>query len=320
MTIASLRGGTPVPREVVGALAGWVNNQGGPTHSQLDEAILNAGLEVPEGAPNKPTKVRRAFEEATPEQGRRLVEELIHSIRDGGYWTHRAFERNVELTKAAMVRMHGSLSDEGFLSWDHSAGDAIAAHIPPDATPVSTPRAGLTTPEPFASPAPPLAEAGDPTVPSHEHLLWLLRRVPSSFSALVGDRRAGHDPLALRDEYDLQDATETALRLLYDDVRPEERTPSYAGSSTTQDFLLFQVKTMVEIKVTRRGRSNAAIRDEVVIDSEVYRAHPNVERMVFVVYDIAATIINRTGFERDLSQPIDGYPRDVLVVPWPYPT
>lgn len=309
----------PVPREVVGALASWVSNQGGPTHTQLEEAILNAGLDVPEGAPNKPTKVRRAFDNATPEQGRRLVDELIHVIRDGGYWDHRDFERTVLRTKAAVALIGGIISDEGFLSWGYSAPDAVVAQSPAEGPGVFAPRTPLTAPEPAPILAPPLAQAGDPAIPSHERLLWLLRRVPASFGALVGDRRAGHDPLLLRDEYDLQDATETALRLLFDDVRPEERSPSYAGSSTTQDFLLFEVKTMVEIKVTRRGRGNVAIRDEVVIDSEVYRAHPDVERMVFVVYDIAATITNHAGFEHDLSQPIDGYPRDTLVVPWPFP-
>lgn len=308
----------PIPREVVGALSGWVNSQGGPTHTQLDEAILNAGINVPE-APNKPTKVRRAFEDATPEQGRRLVEELIHIIRDNGYWDHHQFERNNGLTKAAVAQIGGTISDEGFLTWDYSAGDAIAAHTPTGASPIVAPRTGIAVPAPTPAPAPPLAQASDPTVPSHERLLWFLRRVPASFSALVRGRRAGHAPLVLRDEYDLQDATETALRLLYDDVRPEERTPSYAGSSTTQDFLLREVNTMVEIKVTRPGRGNVQIRDEILIDSETYRAHPNVDRMVFVVFDIAGTITNAAGFERDLSSPIDGYPRDTIVVPWPYP-
>lgn len=40
------------------------------------------------------------------------------------------------------------------------------------------------------------------------------------------------------DEYDLQDLVESLLRFLYNDVRPEERTPSYAGSSSVMDFLL----------------------------------------------------------------------------------
>ena len=32
-----------------------------------------------------------------------------------------------------------------------------------------------------------------------------------------------------------------------------------------------------------------------------------------------ATISNPAGFQRDLSEPFNGVPRDTLVVPWPYP-
>lgn len=308
-----------VPREVVGAFTGWVNNSGGPTHSQLDEAILNAGLEVPEGAPNKVGKIRLAFEQATPEQGRRLVEELVHTLREADFWGHGGFTRNAQLTRAALARIGGTVSEEGFLSWGYSPGEVITAGIPIGAAPILTPRTTLTVNEAPSAEPPPVAQSAGSTNLSHERLLWLLRRVPASFSALVAGRRSGHDPLVLADEYDLQDATETALRLLYNDVRPEERSPSYAGSSTTQDFLLFEVRTMVEIKVTRAGRGNVRIREEIDIDSMAYLAHPNVDRMVFVVYDLAATISNPSGFEHDLSTPINGHDRDTLVVPWPYP-
>jgi len=308
-----------IPREVVGAFAGWVNNQGGPTHTQLDEAILNAGLDVPEGNPNKPTKMRQAFAEATQEQAVVLIQELVHAIRDHGFWGHSQYARNRETTKAALALIGGTVSDEGFLTWPYSAGDAIMANVPADAPPVFTPRTTLTIAEPTPAPPPPVAQSAGSTNLSHERLLWLLRRVPASFSALVAGRRSGHDPLVLADEYDLQDATETALRLLYNDVRPEERSPSYGGSSTTQDFLLFEVKTMVEIKVTRPGRGNVKIREEIDVDSMAYLAHPNVDRMVFVVYDLAATISNPPGFEHDLSTPINDHERDTLVVPWPYP-
>ena len=76
---------------------------------------------------------------------------------------------------------------------------------------------------------------------------------------------------------------------------------------------------MVEIKVTRPGRGNVRIREEIDIDSMAYLRHPDVNRMVFVVFDIAATITNPQGFEHDLSTSINGHARDTLVVPWPFP-
>ena len=73
-----------------------------------------------------------------------------------------------------------------------------------------------------------------------------------------------------------------------------------------------------EVKVTAPGRRNRHIKEEIIVDSEAYQTHPDVERMVFVVYDLASTITNPRGFESDLSRIFDGYPRDVLAVPWPY--
>lgn len=122
----------------------------------------------------------------------------------------------------------------------------------------------------------------------------------------------------MANEYDLQDAVEFALRLVYDDVRPEERGPSVAGGSTTPDFLLPEVQTAVEVKVTKPGRRNNQIRDEILVDSTTYLAHPQVNRLVFVVYDLAGTIDNPPGFERDLGEPINGHLRDTLVVEWPH--
>lgn len=66
--------------------------------------------------------------------------------------------------------------------------------------------------------------------PLSNFLIDALRRLPTPT-----DKRA---PLRIQDGYDVQDAVEFVLRGLYNDVRPEERTPSTAGSSNNIDFLL----------------------------------------------------------------------------------
>lgn len=305
-----------IPREIVGAISAIFTGGAGPSGQYIDSAMEAAGLDSAAYTGNKAVRVRDGLSARPPQRGWTMLDELVHVLRDHGYFDPRPLPGDMVRLQSAIGMFGGRLTDGGHMTWGTSVGDAIGQPMEGRPT-VSAPRMTLTIPE--AAPPPPLAQPADPTIPSHERLLWLLERVPQSFSALVQRRRQGHTALTLADEYDLQDATETALRLLYDDIRPEERNPSYAGRSSTQDFLLYEVKTMVEIKVTRPGRGNVAIRDEIVIDSEIYRAHPDVERMVFVVYDIAATIRNPSGFEQALSTPIDGYARDTLVVPWPYP-
>ena len=59
----------------------------------------------------------------------------------------------------------------------------------------------------------------------------------------------------IKDEYDVQDLLNALLRLNFDDVRPEEYTPSYAGSSTRVDFLLKKEKIVIEVKKTRKVQS-----------------------------------------------------------------
>lgn len=289
---------------------------GGPSHDKINDAINASGLAVPKDPGNKPNKVRAAFNSASPTKAWRLVAELVHVIRDNGFYDLPAYETELRRTHAAVALVGATLSDEGFLTW--GAGPSIPAPAvgpSPAAVPVPSPPAATV-----AAPAPAFIRPGAQTltVPSHERLLSILRRVPLGLKPLVGGRRVDQDDLRMSNEYDLQDAVEFALRLVYDDVRPEERGPSVAGGSTTPDFLLPDVRTAIEIKVTKTGRGNVPVRNEILVDSTTYQAHPDVDRMVFVVYDLARTINNPPGFERDLSRPSDGYPRDTMVVDWPH--
>jgi hypothetical protein len=70
-----------------------------------------------------------------------------------------------------------------------------------------------------------------------ELVMHLCRRFPRYVRRLV-ERHAGRPALAIADEYDLQDHVHALPRLHFDDVRPEEWTPSYAWSRTRMDFLL----------------------------------------------------------------------------------
>jgi hypothetical protein len=55
-------------------------------------------------------------------------------------------------------------------------------------------------------------------------------------------RRKGAQALSFTTEYDVQDLLHALLRPWIADIRPEEFTPSYAGSSTRMDFLLPKYK------------------------------------------------------------------------------
>ena len=61
--------------------------------------------------------------------------------------------------------------------------------------------------------------------------------------------------LDVQDEYDVQDLFHALLHIHFEDIRPEEWAPSFAGASSRMDFLLKQEQIIIEIKKnpTRTG-------------------------------------------------------------------
>ncbi|MDX6614840.1 MAG: hypothetical protein QOD75_4026 [Blastocatellia bacterium] len=108
--------------------------------------------------------------------------------------------------------------------------------------------------------------------------------------------------IEVEDEYDVQDLLHALLRLTWDDVRPEERTPSSAGKSTTMDFLLKAEKVVVETKKTRKGLGAKELSDQLILDIQRYQSHPDCKTLFCFVYDPEGRIANPVGIENDLSR------------------
>ncbi len=125
------------------------------------------------------------------------------------------------------------------------------------------------------------------------------------FPAVVRQLRTRHDgrpTFDVDDEYDVQDLLHALLRLHFDDIRPEEWTPSYAGKSTRMDFLLKKENIVIEVKKTRKGLDAKRLGEELIIDIAHYRSHPGCRTLICFVYDPEVRISNPGGLEADLSQ------------------
>jgi hypothetical protein len=71
--------------------------------------------------------------------------------------------------------------------------------------------------------------------------MFALRLLAQRFHQIARQLRHRYNQrptLEVEDEYDVQDLLYSLLRLHFDDIRPEEWTPSYAGKSARMDFLL----------------------------------------------------------------------------------
>jgi len=153
---------------------------------------------------------------------------------------------------------------------------------------------------PEAPPAP--SHSCGPAVPSgvDDLLLILLKGLRRAMHPLT-HRRKGAITMSFSTEYDVQDLLHALLRPWVADIRPEEFTPSYAGSSTRMDFLLPAHRLVIELKFVRDGTHAKKIGDELIIDIDHYRRHPDCDALWCVVFDPDHLLSNAGGLKTDLE-------------------
>jgi hypothetical protein len=148
--------------------------------------------------------------------------------------------------------------------------------------------------------------------------LNLIERLCLRFHSAARALRSRHNDrptLEINDEYDVQDLLHAFLRLHFDDIRPEEWTPSYAGRSSRLDFLLKAERVVVEVKKTRASMKTGELGEQLIIDRARYEQHPDCDTLVCFVYDPEGRIGNPTGLERDLENHPGGIKVRVIVAP-----
>lgn len=147
--------------------------------------------------------------------------------------------------------------------------------------------------------APGSCETGGPS--NVETLLeTLIRGLPRAMHPLT-HRRKGATALSFDVEYDIQDLLHSQLRPWIADIRPEEFTPSYAGSSARMDFLFPAYRLVIETKRVRDRNHATKVGDELIVDIEHYRRHECCDRLWCVIYDPLQLIPNPSGLVNDIE-------------------
>lgn len=154
--------------------------------------------------------------------------------------------------------------------------------------------------------------------PNFDPIIQLLN-VLDKFHLVARQLRHRYDSrstLNVTDEYDVQDLLHSLLRLHFDDIRPEEWTPSYAGKSSRMDFLLKEYKTVIEVKRTRIGLTTKELGNQLIDDIARYQSHPDCESLVCFAYDPEGLVGNPRGLERDLSREDSSLKVKVIIRPY----
>jgi hypothetical protein len=128
-------------------------------------------------------------------------------------------------------------------------------------------------------------------------------------------RRTGREPVLINDEYDVQYVFGALLDTRFEDIRPEEWGPTYAGSSSRVDFLLKNESVLVEMKMTRSGLTDRKLGEELIVDIAHYKQRPDCKALVCFVYDPDHRLTNPHGIENDLSKTTDGLSVRVIIRP-----
>lgn len=128
-------------------------------------------------------------------------------------------------------------------------------------------------------------------------------------------RRAGQEPLLLRDEYDVQYLMHATLKLHFDDIRPEEWCPSCAGRSSRVDFLLKAEQIVIETKMTRKGLDDRKLGEELTLDKAKYQTNKDCRTLVCFVYDPDGHCKNPTALEQDLAESGPDFSVIIVVAP-----
>ncbi len=145
-----------------------------------------------------------------------------------------------------------------------------------------------------------------------------IERVCHQFHFIARQLRKRHEnrpTLNVVDEYDVQDLIHALLILDFDDVRPEEWAPSYAAASSRMDFLLKREQIVLETKRTRAGLTAKKVGDELLVDCQRYKTHPDCKMLVCFIYDPEGLIGNPRGLENDLGTAGGELPVKVYIRP-----
>jgi hypothetical protein len=144
-----------------------------------------------------------------------------------------------------------------------------------------------------------------------EHLFLRFHSVVKQLQKRQRERK----PFIVNDEYDVQDLLYSLLQIYFDDVRPEEYCPSYAGTSARIDFFLKEEQVAIEAKMTSKDHGRKMIAKELILDKEYYRKKEGVRILYCLVYDPYEIITNPQGFENDISEKRENFEAKVFVVP-----
>lgn len=118
----------------------------------------------------------------------------------------------------------------------------------------------------------------------------------------LGRRYGDRATITINDEYDAQDLLRSLLAVFFDDVRPEDVAPSFAGASSRIDFVIPEYELAIELKFVRPTLDSKKLGEELIIDRDRYAQGKDIRHLMCLAFDHEGLLRNPRGLERDLSR------------------
>jgi DpnII restriction endonuclease len=118
---------------------------------------------------------------------------------------------------------------------------------------------------------------------------------------LLGNRAHGRPDFSISNEYDVQDLLFGVIRSVFEDARREDFAPQLGLKGKRIDIVIPSERTVIEVKYVRDVNHARNLDDELKIDIESYHSHPSCKRLIAMIYDPNAFILDAWPLENGLS-------------------
>jgi hypothetical protein len=132
-----------------------------------------------------------------------------------------------------------------------------------------------------------------------------LRRIFDKFHKIaiqLKDRRKGKTSFIIEDETDVQDLLRALMIPIFEDIRDNEPTPSFAGQFSLIDFTIKEEKVAIETKIASDKHLEDKIGSELLADIARYRKNKDYNHLICFIYDPEFKLKKSNAIKSDLEK------------------
>ncbi len=134
-------------------------------------------------------------------------------------------------------------------------------------------------------------------IEAEEIVRQILNNFSNAVQKITTNRRQGHSPFIISDEYDVQDILYVILKPLFPNLRAEDPIPIVGAKSTKIDLILREEKILIEAKMIKQSDNNEKhFIEQLKVDIESYHSCQWLDKLFCFVYDPSKKTLDAANF------------------------